>query len=127
MNKENKFLLVLQIIVTIVISILLIIEPENQNLINSTTGESVDVFTGIIFFVFILWLFGAIWGAGLFVAVIEGYTLLKALFYFITKKEKKVENEMDDYFGKQMLFSIILGYVSSFIVLLTKTIRQLAF
>ncbi len=120
MSKENKFLLVLQIIITIVISILLINQPEKLDLINLNTGEKMDVFTSIIFFVFILWLFGAIWGAGLFVIVVEGYTLLKALFYSITKKEKKVENEMDHFWGKQMLFSLILGYVSSFIVLITK-------
>lgn len=53
--------------------------------------------------------------------LLNGYLILKRIFYSLTKKEEaQFNNEMEEAFSTQMFKSIIIGYISYFIVLLTK-------
>ena len=119
MDKENKCILIIQIIITITAILFFINQPNKLELVNGNTGENFNAFESFIYFNFILWIFGVLWGACLFVMVVEGYLLIKGL-YCLIKQEEKINNDMEKIFGIQMPYSIAMGYISLLIVLLVK-------
>lgn len=83
MNKENKFLLIIQIVVSIAIAIFIIQQPWKLEFTNPNTGENIGVFASILYFGLIFWMFGTVWGAGLFVCVVERLFNIKKNILFL--------------------------------------------
>ena len=82
MNKENKLLLIVQIVVSIAVAIYIIQEPWKLEFTNPNTGEYIGLLASILYFGFVFWLFGTVWGAGLFVGVVERLFIIKKNILF---------------------------------------------
>ena len=119
MSKENKLILILQLLISVISILFLINQPERFEFVNGNTGESLNAMESFLVFNFFLLAFGALWGAGLFVLIVEGYVFLRLLYYLAIHKEDK-ENHMEKIFVFQMPCSIAIGYISLLIVLLAK-------
>lgn len=60
MSKENKIILFVQIIVSIIGILFFINLPEQLELINNTTGKHLDTISSLVVFNFIFFLFGSL-------------------------------------------------------------------
>lgn len=112
MSKENKFVLFFQISVSIIGIIFFINQPGNLELLNNNTDEQLNAISSFIVFNFLLYIFGALWSASVFVLIVETYLFIKVLI-----KSSDLEEEIFEY---QMKYSILIGFISALVVLLAK-------
>ena len=120
MSKENKIILFVQIIVSIIGILFFINLPEQLELINNTTGKPLDAISSLVVFNFIFFIFGSWWYASLFVCVVETYLFIRDFIRNFLLKIPSTSIIDEEVFECQMKWSIFIGYISTLIVLLVK-------